>query len=457
MSQPAPGNELPRQLSLFDSIMLNVSSMIGSGIFLVPATVALYLHSSFDIILAWVIGGIVSMFGALSYAELGAMMPHTGGQYIYLQRTYGPLWGFLFGWSSFTVIMTASISAVAVGFAQYMTYFIPMNETEVKFVAIISILFLTTVNIIGTKFGAQFQNVITLSKIASLLVLIVSAAYFYFSSPQQPVQVVELQGTEWGSYLSSFGMAMLAILWAYDGWVDLSFVSGEVVQPERSIHRSLIISTAMIIVLYVAVNLSYLVVLPVSSMASSHFIASDAAVRMMGNFGASFITASVMISMLGANQSFILTAPRIYYAMARKELFFHSMQLLHATRRTPVIGLLSQAAWASVLVLLGTFDQLITYIIFAIWIFYALSCAAVIILRKRNPDAVRPYKTWGYPYTPIIFILFALALVGNTIIENPMDAAIGLLLVFSGVPAYWYWKRKILLNEKDNNGTQRDL
>lgn len=448
MNHPVARNELPRRLSLFDSIMLNVSSMIGSGIFLVPATVALYLHTSFDIILAWIIGGIVSLFGALSYAELGAMMPHAGGQYVYLKRTYGPLWGFLSGWSSFTVIMTASISAVAVGFAQYMTYFLPMTETEVKIVAIILILCLTMVNIVGTKFGARFQNVITLSKIASLVVLIVSAAYSYFSSPQSFARTVAPQALEWHSYLSSFGMAMLAILWAYDGWVDLSFVAGEVEQPERSIHRSLIISTVMIIVLYVAVNLSYLAVLPVSSMASSHFVASDAAVQMMGNAGAAFIAAAVMISMLGANQSFILTAPRIYYAMAKEGLFFRRMQLLHATRRTPVIGLLAQAAWATALVVLGTFDQLITYIVFAIWIFYTLSCTAVIILRKRNPDAVRPYKTWGYPYTPIIFILFALALVGNTINENPREAAIGLLLVFSGVPAYWYWSRKIQQNEK---------
>ncbi len=428
--------------------MLNVSSMIGSGIFLVPATVALYLHMSFDIILAWIVGGIVSLFGALSYAELGAMMPHAGGQYVYLKRTYGPLWGFLSGWSSFTVIMTASISAVAVGFAQYMTYFIPMSDAELKIVAITTILVLTMVNIIGTKFGARFQNVITLGKIASLLVLIVSAAFFYFSSTGSFMPSVEPREFEWHSYLSSFGMAMLAILWAYDGWVDLSFVAGEVEQPERSIHRSLIISTAMIIVLYVAVNLSFLIVLPVSSMAASHFVASDAAVRMMGDAGASFVAAAVMMSMLGANQSFILTAPRIYYAMAKEGLFFRRMQLLHATRRTPVIGLLAQAAWASALVLIGTFDQLITYIVFAIWIFYALSCTGVIILRKRYPDAVRPYKAWGYPMTPIIFILFALVLVGNTIIESPRDAAIGLLLVFSGVPAYWYWNRKIQQNEK---------
>lgn len=448
MNRPDTPNELPRQLTLFDSVMLNVSSMIGSGIFLVPATVALYLHTSFDIILAWVIGGIVSMFGALSYAELGAMMPHAGGQYVYLKRTYGPLWGFLSGWSSFTVIMTASIAAVAVGFAQYMKYFVPMSETGVKIVAIFSILVLTAVNIVGTKFGARFQNVITLSKIAALLILIASAAYFYFSSPQESVQSVVPGRAERGSYLSSFGMAMLAILWAYDGWVDLSFVAGEVEQPERSIHRSLILSTVLIIVLYVAVNLSFLAVLPVSLMASSHFVASDAAVRIMGEAGAAFIAAAVMVSMLGANQSFIFTAPRIYYAMAREGLFFRPMQVLHATRRTPVIGLLAQAVWASVLVLLGTFDQLITYIVFAIWIFYALSCTAVMILRTRHPDAVRPYKTWGYPYTPIIFILFALALVVNTVIESPSDAFIGLLLVFSGVPAYVYWNGKIQQQEK---------
>lgn len=429
--------ELPRRLSLLDATMLNVGSMIGSGIFIVPATVALYLHSPTEIMFAWIAGGLVSLCGALSFAELGAMMPYAGGQYVYLKRTYGDVWGFLSGWASFTVIMTASIAAVAVGFAQYLGFFFPFSEMEIKLVAVGSIILLTAINAIGTEFGIGVQNVLTFIKMFALFAIAIAG--IFFSS-----EVISNTSTNSFS-IPSFGLAMMAILWAYDGWVDLSFVAGEIKEPNTTIPRSLFLSTIIVIGLYLAVNVSFLSVLSIETMSSSSLVASDAAVVIVGTMGASIIAIAIMISMFGANNAFVFTAPRIYYAMARERLFFPSMAKLHATSSTPIIALLAQCVWASVLVFLGTFNQLITYIVFAIWIFYAMSCAAVIILRKRNPEADRPYKTFGYPFTPIIFILFAIGLVINTILESPKDAAIGLLLIFSGLPVYWYWRNK---NEK---------
>lgn len=427
-------NELPRRLTLLDATMLNVGSMIGSGIFIVPATVAMYLHSPIEIIAAWIIGGIVSLCGALSFAELGAMMPHAGGQYVYLTRTYGAVWGFLSGWASFTVIMSASIAAVAVGFAEYLGYFFTFSALEIKLVAVASILLLTVINAAGTEFGIGIQNILTFIKMSALGLL---AAFGFLHATDSAASTAELLPPT-----TSFGLAMIAVLWAYDGWVDLSFVAGEIKEPGKTIPRSLILSTLIVIVLYLAVNFSFLSLLSIPTMAASTQVATDAAVTIHGGAGATFIAVAIVISMLGANNAFVFTAPRIYYAMAREQLFFRSMGLLHATKRTPVIALIAQGTWACALVFLGTFNQLITYIVFSIWIFYALSCSAVIILRKRYPDEVRPYKTTGYPLTPIIFILFAVILVFQTIIENPSDAAKGLVLIFSGLPAYWYWKRK---------------
>ncbi len=414
--------------------MLNVGSMIGSGIFIVPAAVAVSLHSPAEILIAWVVGGIVSLCGALSFAELGAMMPFAGGQYVYLKKTYGDVWGFLSGWASFTVIMTASIAAVAVGAAQYLGFFFPLSDVEIKLIATGSIIVLTFINAVGTEFGIGVQNVLTFLKMGALLAI--AAGGIWFSGGM-------VSSTwEWSATVPSFGLAMIAILWAYDGWVDLSFVAGEIAEPEKTIPRALFLSTIIVIVLYLAVNFAFLMVLTPEQMRSSDLVASDAAVVMLGTAGAGGVVIAIMVSMFGANNAFVFTAPRIYYAMAKERLFFPPMAQIHAVARTPVIALVAQCVWACVLVWLGTFEQLITYIVFAIWIFYALSCGAVIILRKKHPAMERPYRTVGYPFTPAVFILFAAGLVINTIVESPGDAAVGLLLIFSGLPAFWYWKRK---------------
>lgn len=432
--------ELQRELTLLDSVMINVGSMIGSAIFIVPALIALYLQSGGLILSAWVIGGIVSLFGALAIAELGGMMPHAGGPYVFLSRIYGPIWGFLYGWAAFMVIISGSISAIAVAFATYLGYFFPLDEPSIKIVAIASIVLLTLINCFGIKLGALLQNGLTFIKIFSLLLLV--ALSFWLSEGSSGTVAQIFSTPPQGIPVAGLVAAMVAVLWAYDGWIEITFVAGEVRQPERTIHQSIIISTLMVIGLYVLVNIAYLVVLPVETMADSSVIASDAMSAILGAPGASIIAAAVIISAFGANNGFVITGARIYYAMAKERMFFASFGQVHAHFATPVPSLLGQGLWASVLVLTGTYEQLFTYVVFASWIFYTMSSAGVLILRRRNPDAPRPYRTWGYPGTTIVFIVFAMSLVVVSIVENPRDSLVGLAMILSGLPAYWYWRRK---------------
>ena len=418
--------------------MINVGSMIGSGIFLVPATIALYLHSSLLIILVWVMGGIVSLFGALSIAELGAIFPKAGGQYVYLREAYGPLWGFLYGWTAFTVIMCAAISAVAVGFATYLTSFFPLTATGIKLVAIISILLLTAVNCFGVKLGAVIQNGLTIIKILMLGAFAVMGLFMRNGGPGSqgaghPFSLTDLAGP--------FGLALVAVLWSYDGWIEITYVAGEVKNPQKNIPQSLIISTVLVIFIYILINITYMSVLSISAISTSTLVAADAATKIFGSKGAVLAAACVIIALLGTNNGFVLTGARIYYAMASEKLFFHSLAKIHPSYRTPIPSLLAQGFWASLLVLTGSFNQLFTYVIFASWIFYAMTVAGVIVLRKRSPALTRPYSTWGYPITPVIFIIFSLYLVFNTIIEDPRDALIGLGIILAGLPAYFHWRR----------------
>lgn len=435
---PQSNQDLPRTLSLLDATMINIGSMIGSGIFIVPAAIALQLNSTPLVILVWTIGGIISLFGALSVAELGAMFPRAGGQYVYLSEAYHPLAGFLYGWAGFVVITSASISAVAVGFAQYLGYFFPLDDGGVKAIAIVSILFLTAINCVGTKVGAAVQNAFTFLKIAALagiVLLGVAAGSFDNFSPMVSEPTNE-------SVLTLLGLAMIGVLWSYDGWIEITYVAGEVKNPERNIHRSLFYSTVVVIAAYVLVNIALIALLGFGAMSRSQLVAADAATASLGAMGGVLVTIAVIVSTFGANNGFVFTGARIYYAMAREGLFFKSLANIHPRFQTPVPSLAAQGVWSCLLVLSGTYDQLITYIVFASFLFYAMSCSAVIVLRKRSPKVHRPYNVWGYPFTPLLFILFSLALVIQTILENPRDAAIGVLMIASGVPAFWWWEKR---------------
>lgn len=437
ISQQPPG--LRRVLTLLDATMINVGSILASGIFLVPAIVAMYLGASSLIIAVWIIGGIISLFGALSVAELGAAMPRSGGQFVYLQEAYGPVWGFLYGWAAFAVINTGAIAAVAVAFAEYLGFFIPFTSVEIKIVAITSIVLLTALNTIGVKSGIWAQNIFTFLKVAALLSIVLLAFVLPGGKMSNFNPVLPV-----GSLLSlsgPLGLAMVAILWTYDAWIEITYVASEVKNPGKNIPLSLLFSMLIIITIYILTTIAFMYTLGITQMSQSELVASDSAIIFLGTFGASFVALSILISTLGANNGFILTSARISYAMSRAKVFFAFAGKVHPKFRTPAYALIIQGIWASLLTLTGSYEQLFTYVIFASWIFYGMSCGAVIILRIKRPELPRPYKTWGYPWVPVIFIVFAIWLTLNIILTAPRDSAIGIIIILSGLPAYFYWKR----------------
>jgi len=432
-------SDLKRELGLFDAVMINAGTMIASAIFIVPAAVAASVHGTGIITLVWVVGGIVSLLGALSIAELAAAYPEAGGQYAYLREAYGTVWAFLYGWANFAVINTASIAAIAVGFARYIGFFTPLTETAVRVIAIASIAALTLLNCRGVRLGATTQNILTILKIGALVALIATSFALPGGSASH-FQPLWPSGTV-GQLIGPFGVAMVAVLWAYDGWIETTYVGSEIVDPGRNLPRSIIFSTLIVIALYVLTSVAYAYVLSPAGMAGSALVASDAAKVTMGALGATLVVVAILIATLGANNGIILTAARIPYAMARGGMFFRSQGIVHPRYATPTVALLTQGVVASALTALGTYDQLFTYVVFAQFVFYALSASAVIRLRRTAPQLARPYRTWGYPVTPIVFIAFAAWLVYNTIVETPRDSAIGAGIILLGLPGYWYWKR----------------
>lgn len=432
-------SELRRELSLLDSTMINAGTMIGSAIFLVPSTIAVYLAAPSLALVVWVTGGIISLLGALCLAELGAALPRAGGQFVYLEEAYGPVWGFLYGWAAAIVINPAAVAAIAVGFATYVGFFVPLDGWLLKAVAVASIVALTVLNCLGLRPGAFTQNLLTGLKIAALGALVVLAFALPGGSGAHFVPFLPTEAP--ASLIAPFGLAMVAVLWAYDGWIEITYVGGEVKDPGRNIPRSIVWSLVIVVALYTVVNLAYLYLLPQEEIARSSVVASDAVRVVLGAAGAAFVALTIIVSTLGSNNGIVLTAARIPYAMARSRLFFQWAGRVHPRFRTPAAALAAQGVVASLLALSGTYQQLFTYVIFASWVFYALSCAAVIRLRHSAPQLERPYRTWGYPWTPVIFIGFAVWLVANTIAEAPWESAIGAGIVLAGLPAYWYWSR----------------
>ena len=431
-------SNLKRVLSLTDAIMINVGGILGSGIFMVPATVALYTLSSSLFFLVWIIGGIVSLFGALSVAELGAAMPKAGGQYVFLNKAYGPLWGFLYGWTAVAVINTASIAAVAMAFSEYLGFFFVLSRFEIKVIAILSIVILTIINIIDVKSGARFQNLFTYTKISAISIVILLGLTLNGGSLNNFYPMII--DKSFFSLVGPLGLAMVAVLWTFDGWIFVTYVAGEVKDPGRNIPLSIILCMVIVLSIYLALNYVLVYVLGFDKMIGSELVMSDAASVFLGGKGAAIITVIILISLIGANNGFVLTSARINYAMSKDGLFFKQASTIHSKFKSPANALLMQCAWSSILTLTGTFNQLITYIIFASWIFYAMSAGAVIILRNKLPDLKRPYKTPLYPWIPITFIFFAVFLTINTILEAPRDAVIGSVLILTGLPFYKYWK-----------------
>ncbi|MEO7648865.1 MAG: amino acid permease [Bryobacteraceae bacterium] len=433
MSTPA---ELPRRLGLFDSVCLVIGTVIGGGIFLVPGTIARDLPSLPIMLLTWVVAGAFSLLGALAYAELGAMLPESGGQYVYLREAYGPLSAFLCGWTFFLVIQSGAIAAVSVGFSIYLSYLIPRVPGVTFWAPPLLIAILTAVNYRGVRAGARVQNTFTALKVLGIALLIGSA----FASRAPAAWDWSLHA---GSVsMTNAGLAMLGCFVAYDGWHAIAFVAGEVREPRRNLPLALGGGVAAVIVIYLLANLAYTRVLPMSELAATARPAAATAERTMGSLGAALVTWTILLSTIGAANGSILTSPRIYFAQARDGLFFERMARIHPRYETPSFAILVQGAWAAVLAASGSYEILIAYVLFISWIVHAMCVFGVLILRRRRPDASRPYKLWGYPVTPLLFVAFAVWFVLNTLVERPVSSLGGVILAASGIPVYYGWRRK---------------
>jgi len=431
-----PETELARELGLFDTVNLVVGTVIGSGIFLVPAEIARAVHTPGWMLSVWVIGGILTLLGALSLAELGAAMPGAGGIYTFIARAFGPLWGFLCGWMLFTVATSGSIATLAAAFPIYLGGFVPLTPLTSKIAGIVMIVLLTWINALGVKNGARVGNVLTVLKVGGLVAMV--AAIFLLPGPRldTPAQVPALPSGPISA--AAIGAAVIAVLWAYEGWHDLSFAAGEIRDPQKNFPRGLIGGVALVVFLYLAANFAYLKVLTPAEIAATDRVALTAMTRVTGAFGGKLLTAAILCSILGAMNALILAGPRAYYQMAKDGLFLERASRVHPRWRTPVEALVFQGLWSVFLVLfIGGFSQLFTYVIFGGWIFYALAVVSVVVLRKKAPDMPRPFRVSGYPVVPLLFGAAALALVVSTLVATPRESGIGLAFIALGIPVYY--------------------
>jgi basic amino acid/polyamine antiporter, APA family len=428
-------SELRRDLTLFDAINLVVGTIIGSGIFLVPAEIARAVHEPGWMLAVWIIGGALTMLGALSLAELGAAMPEAGGIYSFITRGFGRLPGFLCGWMLFTVATSGSVATLGAAFPIYLGAFIPLTPATAKLAGVIVIALLTWVNIIGVKNGARVGNVLTALKIGGL-VLMVGAIFLMPAPSKAPTSVPPLP--EGPVPIAAVGVALVAVLWAYEGWHDVSFAAGEIHEPQKNFPRGVIGGVSIVIAVYLLANLAYLKVLTPAEIAASDKVALTAMTRVTGEWGGKILTAAILCSILGAMNALILAGPRAYYQMAKDGLFLERVSRVHPRWATPVEALIFQGLWSAFLVLfIGGFSQLFTYVIFGGWIFYALAVLSVIALRRKEPDLPRPYRVPGYPIVPLLFAATAFAIVVNTLIETPRESLIGLAFIGLGIPIYY--------------------
>lgn len=457
-----PKTELVRGLTLTAAIMIAAGSMIGSGIFRKPATMAGQLMSPELLLIVWLAAGMITFIGALCNAEVSGMIDATGGQYVYFQKMYGNFVSYLYGWSVFAVIQTGAQAAIAYVFGEYMCYFVkfpelplslqnfsfyipivgnifPLAEYGPKLIAILCILFLTGVNYIGVLFGGAVQSIITFIKIASMVllsVLLLTSGAGSFNNLSNGFAIPEAIST---NLFAVLGLAIAGAFWAYDGWNNLTFVAGEIKQPQRNVPLGLLFGTLIVIIVYMLINAAYLYVLPIEKMAESPLVAATAAEVVFGSSGAAVISIAVIISTFGALNGSILATARVCFAMARSNMFFKSLDKIHPKFATPHTSLVAQGLWSCLFVLSGSFDTITDYVMFAAWLFYMLGAYGVIILRKKMPDVHRPFKVWGYPYTPMIFVIFSFLFLLNTLISDYKNAAMGSLLILIGLPLY-FWR-----------------
>lgn len=421
-------------LGRWDSIAFIIAIVIGVGIFKTPSEVAKYLNWPYLILFAWLAGGIISLFGALCYAELSSSYPETGGNYIYLRQSYGKAIAFLFGWSELLVVRTGSIAAVAFIFSEYLTSFLSIDKYLIKQIAVSTIFILSIINIAGLRYGKRVQNVFTIAKIIALIAIIVLGitskkgdfSHFYSLSVFSFDRGI----------LPLFGLSLIPILWTYGGWHENTFVAGETRDARKTLPLALIRGVLIVTALYLAINFLYLYLMPINAIAQSHLIAADALQVLYGIYGRKALEALVVISSFGAINAMIITGSRITYALAKDNVIFRYIGKVDSRYGTPHRAIIINAVWSAILIIIGTFNKLLFFTGILVWLFFALAGSGLFILRYKFPNIDRPYKVWGYPLIPAVFVLICIALVINTMIFYTVQSLIGLGLLISGIPVY---------------------
>ncbi len=444
-SLPAPttvgfsgGHELARVLGLRDLILLIVGTVIGSGIFLVPGLILKAVGNSLSLALSvWFVGGILSLLGALTFGELSALNPQAGGLYIYIRDCFGRFPAFLFGWILFLVVSTGSIATLAVAFSNYLGEFFPLAPWTLKLVSLAMIGIIAGVNVIGTRRSADLQNVSTLIKVVGIVGM--AAVLLCFG---KQFHAGQMETIPFSSQVAGFGMAVVSVLWAYEGWQYATFAAGEAVNPRRDFPLAFLAGIFVLTGVYIFANLGYVAALGPVGVAQSNRVAATALATVFNPTAAKAVTLIILVSIFSAANSVALTGSRVYYAMARDEVFFHRLAEVHPRYGTPAFAVTAMACWSAVLAATGTFEQLLTYVVFVGWAFYALAAASIFVYRKRNTVAeTARYRVPGYPWTPLVFIATVAAVVVNTVFTQPVRAAIGIGVVLTGAPAYMIWRK----------------
>jgi APA family basic amino acid/polyamine antiporter len=416
-----------------------IGTVIGSGIFLVPGGVLRQAGGQAGpALLVWAVGGALSLLGALAYGELGAMNPAAGGLYVYLRDAFGPLTAFLYGWTFFLVIAPGSAATLAVASTSYLQQFVSLGPLGQKLAAVALLAIVAAINVRSTRGSADVQNWSTAVKVGALLIMSVVLVVSPRVAAPDPLPFWPASFTP--SLLSGMGLGMIGVLWAYEGWQYVTFSAGEAINPQRTFPRAIVIGTASLIGIYLFANVGYLAALGTIGVATSDRVAAEAVGAIVGPSAAKLIAAVILVSIFSATNGLTISAPRVYYAMAKDGLFFGKLAEVHPRFGTPAVSIIAGTAWAMVLAASGTFEQLLTYVVFVGWIFYALGAACVVVLRRTRPDADRPFRVPGYPWTPLLFIVAAVALVGNTIATQPGRAAVGIGVVLLGLPVYYVWR-----------------
>lgn len=447
MTQPAT---LKRTLGFTDLVLITIGTVIGSGIYLVPSVVLKETGGRPGVaMLVWAAGGLLSLLGALTYAELGAANPDAGGLYVYLRDAFGSLPAFLYGWTSFFVISSGSIATLAVAFSNYLSQLIPIGPIAARIISVLLILLLAAINVRGTRKSATVQNWTTGAKVGVLSLL--SLALILLGHAPAASGASAVANSTGSLSLAGIGAAMIGVLWAYEGWQYVTFSAGEARDAQRVFPRAITIATAGLVAVYLLANWGYLAALGPEAVGQSSHVAADAVGTILGGIAGKVVGALILISIFSAANGLFLTTPRMYFSMARDGVFFQRLASVHPRFSTPAFAVVALAGWSILLAATGTFEQLLTYVVFTGWVFYALGALSIFAYRRRSPEAVRPFRVPGYPVTPLLFVLSAGLLVANTVVTQPGRAGAGIAVVLLGAPVFAFWRSRARRRKSDQS------